>query len=84
MMKRKEAEDGIRHLALAWMRETDYRPKQGWYPSFPDFKKWLEANHRSSYLNFRSEIDAATEAEGWFESEIANYWRHVNARGMPR
>ncbi|MGY4460285.1 hypothetical protein ACVWYI_004245 [Bradyrhizobium sp. LB13.1] len=81
MLKRREAEDGIRRLALEWMRETDYRPKPGWYPSFSDFKQWLEANHRSLYLNFRSEIGAQTEAEGWFEAEIGNYCRQMNARG---
>lgn len=81
MMKRKEAEDGIRRFALDWSRETNYRPKPGWYPSFSDFKRWLEANHRSLYLSFRSQVDAETEAEGWFESEIANYQRQMNARG---
>jgi hypothetical protein len=83
MMKRKEAEDGIRALALDWMSETDHRPKPGWYPSLADFKKWLEANHRSLYLNFRSEIGAQTEVEGWFESAIAGYWRQMPVTPRP-
>ena len=81
-MKKKEAEDGIKRLAIEWMHGTGYRPKQGWYPSFSDFKDWLEANHRSLYLNFRSEIGAETEAEQWFEAEIKGYWQNRRSRGL--
>ena len=76
MMKRKEAEDGIRHFSIEWMHETNYCPKPGHYPSFSDFKQWLEKHHRSLYLNFRSQIGAENEAEQWFESEIDRYWRN--------
>jgi hypothetical protein len=82
MMKRKEAEDGIRHLSIEWMHETNYRAKPGHYPSFSDFARWLETKHRSLYLNFRSQVGARDEAEGWFESEIRNYWRDLNSRGI--
>lgn len=75
MMKRKEAEDGIRHLALKWMHETNYQPKPGWYPSFSDFKTWLEVKHHGVYLRFRSQTNSDAEAEGWFESEIRDYWK---------
>jgi len=75
MHRRAEAEKAIRHLALEWMRETDYRPKPGWYPSFNGFTAWLEGKHMSHYLNFRSRVGARFEAEGWFESEIKKYWR---------
>jgi len=46
MHRRAEAEKAIRHLALKWMRETDYRPKPGWYPSFyapPELTERIDA-----------------------------------------
>jgi hypothetical protein len=75
MHTRAEAEKVIRDLALKWMDETGYEQKPGHYPSFGSFTSWLEAKHHSQYLNFRSRVGARYEAEGWFESEIRNYWR---------
>lgn len=80
MMTRKEAEDGIRHLALKWMHETDFRAEPKNYPSFLAFKRWLDDNHHGLHLRFRSQISAEAEAEGWFESEIRNYWRSIESR----
>ena len=34
------------------MHETGYEKKPGHYPSFGDFKTWLESKHNSLYLNF--------------------------------
>lgn len=73
--KRAYAKAAIEHLALEWMHETGYEKKPGHYPSFGDFKTWLESKHKSLYLNFRSRVDPRTEAEGWFEAAIDNYWR---------
>lgn len=75
MHKKADAERAIRDLALEWMRDTDYQQKPGHYPSFGSFTTWLESKHYSHYLNFRSRVGARSEAEGWFESEIRNYWR---------
>ncbi|KYK49923.1 hypothetical protein A1D31_39445 [Bradyrhizobium liaoningense] len=82
MHKKADAEQHIRHLALEWMHETDYRPKPGHYPSFGAFKTWLESKHYSHYLLFRSRSDAGAEAEGWFEAEIRDYWRDMRSRGV--
>ncbi|MER9199674.1 hypothetical protein NKH74_10695 [Mesorhizobium sp. M0933] len=75
MHKNADAEKAIRHLALEWMHETGYQKEPGHYPSFGTFRTWLEGKHFSHYLNFRSRVGAHHEAEGWFESEINNYWR---------
>lgn len=75
MHKKADAESKIRHLALEWMHESGYRQQQGHYPSFGAFTTWLEGKHYSHYLNFRSRVGARSEAEGWFESEIRDYWR---------
>ncbi len=76
MHKKADAERAIRHFALEWMKETGYEQKPGHYPSFPDFKSWLESKHYSGYLRFRSRINnPEAEAEGWFEAEIRDYWR---------
>jgi hypothetical protein len=82
MHKKADAEQKIRHLALEWMHETDYRPKPGHYPSFGAFKTWLESKHYSHYLEFRSRSDPRSEAEGWFEAEIRDYWRSMWSRGV--
>ena len=70
MVTKAEAETAIRHLAAGWARETGYVVKPGHYPSFSDFRSWLEAKHYSHYLNFRSSADALYVAEGWFEDEL--------------
>ncbi|GEC59464.1 hypothetical protein ABIF38_002875 [Bradyrhizobium japonicum] len=75
MHKKADAERMIRHLALEWMGETGYEQKQGHYPSFSAFTTWLERKHYSHYLKFRSRVSPRFEAEGWFESEIRDYWR---------
>ena len=75
MHKREDAERVIRHLALEWMHDTGYEQRPGWYPSFGGFTSWLESKHYGHYLNFRSTVGARHEAEGWFESEIRDYWR---------
>lgn len=73
MVTKAEAETAIRRLATEWQRETGYVVKSGHYPSFSDFRSWLEVKHYSHYLNFRSSIDAVYVAEGWFEDELK--WR---------
>lgn len=75
MHKKAEAEKAIRHLALEWMHETGFKQEPGHYPSFLAFERWLENKHYSHYLEFRSGASSRAEAEGWFESEIREYWR---------
>lgn len=73
MMKRAEAEAGIRDLATKWARETGYKPRQGHYPSFADFRSWVELQHYGNYFSFRSTVGAAHDAEQWFEDEIKRW-----------
>ncbi len=76
MNKKADAERAIQHLALEWMHETGFQQQPGHYPSFIAFTTWLEGKNYSHYLNFRSRTASPRfEAEGWFESEIRNYWR---------
>lgn len=70
MVPKAEAETAIRHLATEWAHESGYVAKPGHYPSFSDFRFWLNDKHYSHYLNFRSSVDALYVAEGWFEDEL--------------
>ncbi|BAV45199.1 hypothetical protein MesoLj113a_47180 [Mesorhizobium sp. 113-1-2] len=79
MHKKADAKEAIERLALEWMRETGYQKKAGHYPNFGTFKTWLEGKHFSHYLNFRSNVGTDTEASGWFETEINEYWRMINS-----
>jgi hypothetical protein len=78
MHKKAEAEKAIRRLALEWMSETGFKQESGHYPSFLAFERWLLDKHYGHYLNFRSRVTSRFEAEGWFESEIRDYWRAGN------
>ncbi len=75
MMKRAEAEAGIRHLATKWAEETGYKPRQGHYPSFSEFRSWVERQHYGNYFDFRSTVGAAYDAEQWFEDEVTRWSR---------
>lgn len=43
MATKAEAEQAIRHLATEWARESGYVGRAGFYPSFVEFRAWLEA-----------------------------------------
>ncbi|MEO6013408.1 MAG: hypothetical protein ABIQ30_07475 [Devosia sp.] len=75
MHKKADAERYIRHLAIEWMRDTNYQQRPGHYPSFGTFTTWLEEKHYTHYLSFRSQVGARDEAEGWFEAEIKSHHR---------
>ena len=79
MHKNVDAEHAIRHLAMEWILESGYQPRQDHYPSFSDI---TTSKHLSHYLIFRSRVDARYEAESWFNSEITNYWRALRPRGV--
>lgn len=84
MATKAEAEQAIRHLATEWARESGYVGRAGFYPSFVEFRAWLEAGHYSHYLDFRSNTDPLFVAEGWFEDELRQRDRLSRSREQVR
>lgn len=73
MVTKAEAERAIRHLATEWARETGYVRRPGRYPSFSDFRAWLDGKHYSLYLRFRSSGRSPEDvAQDWFEAQLRN------------
>jgi hypothetical protein len=70
-----EAEQAVRHLVHVWAKETGLRGTSEENPSFLSFKTWLETNHYSHYLKFRSVAGPRYDAEMWFDHELKQMWR---------
>lgn len=71
MIKKNEAETAIRSLINDWASEAPI----GDHPSFSAFVTWLKAGGHGHYLNFRSVMGPAEDAELWFDQELGQMWR---------
>ena len=71
MIKKAEAEAAVRGLIHDWASETSV----GDHPSFSAFVTWLRAAGYGRYLDFRSTMGPAEDAELWFDQELRQMWR---------
>jgi hypothetical protein len=57
-MRMAECEQAVRHLCHVWASECGIPSEPKEQPSWTQFKLWLQNNHYSHYLNFRSTTSA--------------------------
>lgn len=74
IVKKDEAEQGIRHLCGLWAKEKGYRQTSDEMPSFSEFVGWVRDRY-PQYLDFRSRMGAMYDAEAWFDEEFRQTWR---------
>jgi hypothetical protein len=75
-MTKEKCEHAIRHLCHVWARECGVPPEPQEPPSWSQFKSWLQKNHYSHFLNFKSTASADSVAENWFDQEFKQTWRN--------
>ena len=76
MMKKAEAEQGVRELCHRWADARGIPPAPKDQPSFADFCAWVETNPHSHHFTFRSTMPAMDEVERWFDEEFKQTWRN--------
>ncbi len=72
-MKKDEAERAIRSLCTTWAETLDSDARE--HPSFYQFRDWLSASGYGMYMDFKSRMGAAYDAEMWFDDELGQSWR---------
>ncbi|WFS02750.1 hypothetical protein [Rhizobium tumorigenes] len=67
-MLKSEAEAAIPTLIGKWLLTRPESAKE--QPSFSSFKTWLDDNHFSNYLSFKSTAGPMYDVELWFDREL--------------
>ena len=68
-VSKPESEKAIRHLCHVWAETLGPVGNQHHY-SFSAFTRWLEENHYSHLLKFKSVMGPEEDAERWFDQEF--------------
>jgi hypothetical protein len=75
MNKKEDSKKAILQAIHMWAKERGISPSPDYHASFLDFKAWLDENHFSHYLKFRSVAGPDYDAEMWFDEEMKQRWR---------